>query len=250
MNLAADSPVDRSIDGRGAFIKTNIVGTFTLLQEALRYWRGLELKRRDNFRLPHISTDEVFGTLGQEGLFTESSHYAPNSPYAASKAASDHLVCAWRETYGLPTIITNCGNNYGPFHFLEKLIRHMIIKALAGESLPVYGDGMNIHDSLYVEDHARALALVLDRGRVGETYNIGGRGERTNIEVVQTICDLLDRMEPWHRIFRRAARCTITSSGGAATTCSIAFITRSMSNAAKGRNATPAPPPRSSIVKA
>jgi dTDP-glucose 4,6-dehydratase len=196
MNLAAESHVDRSIDGPAAFIDTNIVGTFTLLQEALRYWRGLDRARREAFRLLHVSTDEVFGTLGTDGLFTENSPYAPNSPYAASKAASDHLVRAWLKTYELPTIVTNCCNNYGPYQFPEKLIPLMIIKGLAEEPLPVYGDGLNIRDWLYVEDHARALALVLAEGRVGETYNIGSRSERTNIDVVRTICDLLDRIAP------------------------------------------------------
>lgn len=196
MNLAAESHVDRSIEGPAEFIQTNIVGTFTLLQETLRYWGSLPRSRRAAFRLLHISTDEVYGTLGTDGLFTEETAYAPNSPYAASKASSDHLVRAWRETYGLPTIITNCSNNYGPYHFPEKLIPHMIIKALADEELPVYGNGMNVRDWLFVEDHARALVLVLARGRVGETYNVGGRNERTNIHVVRTICDLLDRMEP------------------------------------------------------
>jgi dTDP-glucose 4,6-dehydratase len=196
MNLAAESHVDRSIDGPAEFIQTNIVGTFTLLQEALRHWRTLEPAPRTTFRLLHISTDEVYGSLGTSGLFTETTAYAPNSPYAASKASSDHLVRAWRETYELPTIVTNCSNNYGPYHFPEKLIPHMIVKGLAEEELPVYGDGMNVRDWLFVEDHARALALVLARGRVGETYNVGGRNERTNIHVVRTICDLLDRMEP------------------------------------------------------
>jgi dTDP-glucose 4,6-dehydratase len=196
MSLAAESHVDRSIEGPAEFIQTNIVGTFTLLQETLRYWGSLPHPRRAAFRLLHISTDEVYGTLGADGLFTEETAYAPNSPYAASKASSDHLVRAWRETYGLPTIVTNCSNNYGPYHFPEKLIPHMIIKALAEEELPVYGNGMNVRDWLFVEDHARALVLVLARGRVGETYNVGGRNERTNIHVVRTICDLLDRMEP------------------------------------------------------
>jgi dTDP-glucose 4,6-dehydratase len=196
INLAAESHVDRSIDGPGEFIQTNIVGTFTLLQEALRYWRGLDEGRRANFRLLHVSTDEVYGSLGPDGLFTEISPYAPNSPYSASKASSDHLVRAWRETYELPTIITNCSNNYGPYHFPEKLIPHIIIKGLAEEQLPVYGDGMNIRDWLYVEDHARALCLVIERGRVGETYNVGGRNERTNIHVVTTICELLDSFTP------------------------------------------------------
>jgi dTDP-glucose 4,6-dehydratase len=196
MNLAAESHVDRSIDGPGEFIQTNVVGTFTLLQEALRYWRGLDAARQAAFRFHHISTDEVYGTLGEDGLFTEETAYAPNSPYSASKASSDHLVRAWRETYGLPTLVTNCSNNYGPYHFPEKLIPHMIIKGLAEEPLPVYGDGMNIRDWLYVEDHARALALVVERGVVGETYNVGGRNERTNKAVVETICEILDALRP------------------------------------------------------
>ena len=196
MNLAAESHVDRSIDGPGEFIQTNIVGTFTLLQEALRHWRTLSAEKRAQFRFLHISTDEVFGSLGDEGFFTETTAYAPNSPYSASKASSDHLVRAWRETYELPTLVTNCSNNYGPYHFPEKLIPHMIIKGLAGEPLPVYGDGQNIRDWLYVEDHAKALALVLERGEVGETYNVGGRNERTNLHVVESICDLLDERSP------------------------------------------------------
>jgi dTDP-glucose 4,6-dehydratase len=196
MNLAAESHVDRSIDGPGEFIQTNIVGTFTLLQEALRHWRTLAPAERDAFRFLHISTDEVYGSLGADGLFTETTAYAPNSPYSASKASSDHLVRAWHETYGLPTLVTNCSNNYGPYHFPEKLIPHIIIKALAGEPLPVYGDGKNVRDWLYVEDHAKALRLVLTHGKVGETYNIGGRNERQNLHVVQTICDLLDRLRP------------------------------------------------------
>ncbi|KYG98533.1 dTDP-glucose 4,6-dehydratase [Bradyrhizobium sp. DOA1] len=196
MNLAAESHVDRSIDGPGEFIQTNIVGTFTLLQEAFRYWRSLTAEKRAGFRLLHISTDEVFGSLGEGGLFTETTAYAPCSPYSASKASSDHLVRAWRETYELPTMVTNCSNNYGPYHFPEKLIPHMIIKALAGEPLPVYGDGKNIRDWLYVEDHAKALTMVLESGKIGETYNIGGRNERTNLNVVETICDLLDELSP------------------------------------------------------
>jgi dTDP-glucose 4,6-dehydratase len=196
MNLAAESHVDRSIDGPGAFIQTNIVGTFTLLQETLRYWRALDGGARDGFRFHHVSTDEVYGSLGPEGLFAESDPYAPNSPYAASKASSDHLVRAWRETYGLPTIVTNCCNNYGPYHFPEKLIPHIIIRSLAEQSLPVYGDGANTRDWLHVEDHARALTLAIERGTVGETYNIGARSERTNIEVVKTICALLDEIAP------------------------------------------------------
>ncbi|QIG98771.1 MULTISPECIES: dTDP-glucose 4,6-dehydratase [unclassified Bradyrhizobium] len=196
MNLAAESHVDRSIDGPGEFIQTNIVGTFTILQETLRHWRTLSPEKRDQFRFLHISTDEVFGSLGDEGLFTETTAYAPNSPYSASKASSDHLVRAWHETYGLPTLVTNCSNNYGPYHFPEKLIPHMIIKGLAGEPLPVYGDGQNIRDWLFVEDHAKALTLVLERGEVGETYNVGGRNERTNLHVVESICDLLDEVAP------------------------------------------------------
>lgn len=196
MNLAAESHVDRSIDGPAEFIRTNVVGTFTLLQEALRHWRSLTPARRASFRFLHISTDEVFGSLGSEGLFTERAPYAPNSPYSASKASSDHLVRAWRETYELPTLVTNCSNNYGPYHFPEKLIPHMIIKGLGGESLPVYGDGQNVRDWLFVKDHARALTLVLERGIVGETYNVGGRNERTNLHVVQSICDLLDEEVP------------------------------------------------------
>ena len=196
MNLAAESHVDRSIDGPSAFVQTNLVGTFTLLHETLRYWQSLSRNQRDQFRLLHVSTDEVFGSLPESGLFSEDSPYAPNSPYSATKAGSDHLVRAWRETYGLPTLITNCSNNYGPYHFPEKLIPHMILKALAHEPLPVYGDGMNVRDWLYVEDHARALVLVVKRGAIGETYNIGARSERTNRGVVETVCDLLDKQSP------------------------------------------------------
>ena len=204
MNLAAESHVDRSIDGPSEFIQTNIIGTFTLLQEALRYWRKLDHAAQQRFRFHHISTDEVFGSLGPEGLFTETTPYAPNSPYSASKASSDHLVRAWRETYGLPTLLTNCSNNYGPYHFPEKLIPHMIIRGLAEQSLPVYGKGDNIRDWLYVEDHARALTLVVERGTVGETYNIGGRQERSNIDVVRAICRLLDDFAPSRQGSREA----------------------------------------------
>jgi dTDP-glucose 4,6-dehydratase len=196
MNLAAESHVDRSIDGPGEFIQTNVLGTFCLLQEALRHYRGLKGPQRDGFRFLHVSTDEVFGSLGESGYFLEASPYAPNSPYAASKASSDHLVRAWHETYGLPTLVTNCSNNYGPYHFPEKLIPHMIIKGLAGEKLPIYGDGQNIRDWLYVDDHAKALTIVLEHGTVGETYNVGGRNERTNLQVVKAICDLLDQFSP------------------------------------------------------
>jgi dTDP-glucose 4,6-dehydratase len=196
LHLAAESHVDRSIDGPSEFVQTNIVGTFTLLQETLRYWKTLSPDRRTRFRLLHVSTDEVFGTLGENGFFTEATPYAPNSPYSASKASSDHLVRAWHETYELPTLMTNCSNNYGPYHFPEKLIPHMIIKGLAGEPLPVYGNGQNVRDWLYVEDHAKALTLVLEHGVVGETYNIGGRNERTNLHVVESICDLIDEIDP------------------------------------------------------
>lgn len=196
MNLAAESHVDRSIDGPAEFIQTNVVGTFTLLQEALRHWRGLTPTRRERFRFLHVSTDEVFGSLGVSGMFGEDSAYAPNSPYSASKASSDHLVRAWRETYELPTMVTNCSNNYGPYHFPEKLIPHMIIRGLANEPLPVYGDGGNIRDWLYVADHAKALTLVLEHGGVGETYNIGARCERSNLDVVSQICELLDQISP------------------------------------------------------
>jgi dTDP-glucose 4,6-dehydratase len=196
MNLAAESHVDRSIDAPAAFIETNVAGTFTLLQEALRHWRSLDRAAQARFRFHHVSTDEVYGSLGRDGMFSETTPYAPNSPYSASKASSDHLVRAWRETYGLPTIVTNCCNNYGPYQFPEKLIPHIIIKALAGEPLPVYGDGGNVRDWLQVEDHARALALVVERGAVGETYNVGARSERRNIDVVKAICALIDEIEP------------------------------------------------------
>jgi dTDP-glucose 4,6-dehydratase len=196
MHLAAESHVDRSIDGPGAFIQTNVVGTYVLLQEALRHWRGLPGERRDAFRFHHISTDEVFGSLGPEGLFEETTPYAPNSPYSASKAGSDHLVRAWHHTFGLPTIITNCSNNYGPYHFPEKLIPLMILNALEGKPLPVYGRGENVRDWLYVDDHAKALLLAVAHGRPGESYNIGGGCERRNIDVVHAVCDLMDEMAP------------------------------------------------------
>jgi dTDP-glucose 4,6-dehydratase len=195
-HLAAESHVDRSIDGPGAFIQTNVVGTYTLLDQALAYWRSLDGERRAGFRFHHISTDEVYGSLGDEGLFTESTAYDPRSPYSASKAGSDHLVRAWGHTYGLPVLVTNCSNNYGPYHFPEKLIPLIIIRALAGDPLPVYGDGSNVRDWLYVEDHARALRTVFERGTPGETYNVGGNSERRNIEVVQSICVALDRLQP------------------------------------------------------
>jgi dTDP-glucose 4,6-dehydratase len=196
MNLAAESHVDRSIDAPGAFVETNVVGTYVVLQEALRHWRGLSPDGQKAFRMMHISTDEVFGTLGPTGFFAETTPYSPNSPYSASKAASDHLVRAWRETYGLPTIVTNCSNNYGPYHFPEKLIPLMILRGLSGGELPVYGQGANVRDWLYVEDHAQALSLVMERGVPGESYNVGGWNERTNLDVVHVVCDLLDRHAP------------------------------------------------------
>jgi dTDP-glucose 4,6-dehydratase len=196
MHLAAESHVDRSIDGPGEFVQTNVVGTFTLLQAALAYWRGLAPERRDSFRFHHISTDEVFGSLGRDGFFHEDYPYQPNSPYSASKASSDHFVRAWHHTYGLPTVVTNCSNNYGPYHFPEKLIPLMILNALEGKPLPVYGKGENVRDWLYVDDHAEALILVAEKGRVGENYNIGGWNERTNLEVVRAICKLVDELAP------------------------------------------------------
>ena len=196
LNLAAESHVDRSIDGPSDFIQTNIVGTYTILQSALGYWRSLPKAEAEAFRFHHISTDEVYGSLGAEGLFREDTPYQPNSPYSASKAASDHLVRAWHHTYKLPTITTNCSNNYGPYHFPEKLIPLTILNALEGKPLPVYGRGENIRDWLYVEDHAEALLTAVERGTPGETYNVGGANERRNLEVVETICDLLDELRP------------------------------------------------------
>lgn len=194
MHLAAETHVDRSIDGPADFIQTNVVGTLNLLQAALGYWETLPESRKRDFRFLHISTDEVYGTLGETGAFTETTPYSPNSPYSASKAASDHLVRAWLHTYGLPTLVTNCSNNYGPFQFPEKLIPLIVIKALQGQPLPVYGNGQNIRDWLFVEDHVRALDLVCRRGRVGETYNIGGNAEKTNLEVVNTLCGIVDEL--------------------------------------------------------
>jgi len=196
MHLAAESHVDRSIDGPMEFVTTNVVGTATLLGAARAYWQGLPAARRAAFRFLHVSTDEVYGTLGAEGLFTEDTPYRPNSPYSASKAGSDHLARAWHETYGMPVLITNCSNNYGPYQFPEKLIPLMILKGLAGEPLPVYGNGANVRDWLYVEDHAEALCLVLEKGVPGRTYNIGGACEKTNLEVVRELCTLLDARAP------------------------------------------------------
>ena len=204
LHLAAESHVDRSIDGPRAFIETNVVGTYNLLQAALEHWRGLSAGagagrsegEGERFRFLHVSTDEVYGSLGPEGYFTETTPYQPNSPYSASKAGSDHLVRAWHHTYGLPVLVTNCSNNYGPYQFPEKLIPVLILKALAGEPLPIYGAGDNVRDWLFVEDHAAALCLALAQGRPGETYNIGGRSERTNIEIARAVCALLDELVP------------------------------------------------------
>ncbi|MCF7222397.1 dTDP-glucose 4,6-dehydratase [Marilutibacter chinensis] len=196
INFAAESHVDRSIDGPAAFVQTNVVGTLSLLEKARDYWKALEPAARDAFRFLHVSTDEVYGTLGETGRFSETTPYAPNSPYSASKAASDHLVRAFHHTYGLPVLTTNCSNNYGPYHFPEKLIPLVIAKALAGEPLPVYGDGRQVRDWLFVRDHCDAIRTVLERGRVGETYNVGGNSEKQNIEVVKTICRLLDERRP------------------------------------------------------
>ena len=197
MHLAAESHVDRSIDSPSDFMQTNIIGTYTLLEQARIYWQALPKAAQDAFRFHHVSTDEVFGDLERpEDFFTEETPYAPSSPYSASKASSDHLVRAWYRTYGLPTLITNCSNNYGPFHFPEKLIPHVILNALAGKPLPVYGDGSQIRDWLYVEDHAKALLSVVRNGEIGETYNIGGHNEKQNLQVVEIICDLLEELAP------------------------------------------------------
>lgn len=196
VHLAAESHVDRSIDGPAEFLRTNVTGTFSLLQESLRYWQSLSGAERTDFRFVHVSTDEVFGSLGSEGFFTEETPYAPNSPYSASKASSDHFVRAWRHTYGLPTVTTNCSNNYGPFQFPEKLIPLTIRNALADKKLPVYGKGENIRDWLYVDDHCRALRVVMEQGKPGETYNVGGANEWKNIDVVNGICALVDELSP------------------------------------------------------
>lgn len=196
VNFAAESHVDRSIDGPAAFINTNVVGTFNLLDKALGYWKSLDQAGRDNFRFLHVSTDEVYGSLEDDGAFTEQTAYAPSSPYSASKAASDHLVRAWHHTYGLPTLTTNCSNNYGPYQYPEKLIPLMILNALAGKPLPIYGNGLNVRDWLYVEDHCRAIWAVIEKGEPGQMYNVGGNSEKTNLQVVDTLCTLLDELLP------------------------------------------------------
>lgn len=196
MHLAAESHVDRSITGAGEFIQTNIVGTFVMLEVARAYWDGLSSDRKEKFRFLHVSTDEVYGSLGEDGFFTEETAYDPSSPYSASKAASDHLLTAWQRTYGFPGLISNCSNNYGPYHFPEKLIPLVTLNALEMKKLPVYGDGSNVRDWLYVRDHARALLMILQKGRLGEKYNVGGNNERTNLQVVHAICDTLDELRP------------------------------------------------------
>jgi dTDP-glucose 4,6-dehydratase len=206
VHLAAESHVDRSIDGPGAFVQTNVVGTFVLLHEARRYWAALDAADQAAFRFLHVSTDEVFGSLGPTGFFSEETAYSPRSPYSASKAASDHLVRAWHHTYGLPVLLTNCSNNYGPFQFPEKLVPLTILNALAGKPLPVYGRGENVRDWLFVDDHAEALITVLERGRVGETYAIGGHNERQNLDVVHEICDAVDELVPADRPRRELVR--------------------------------------------
>jgi dTDP-glucose 4,6-dehydratase len=199
MHLAAESHVDRSITGAADFIQTNVIGTFTLLEAARDHWTALKGAAKDAFRFLHVSTDEVYGSLGDTGFFTEETPYDPSSPYSASKASSDHLAVAWQRTYGLPVVVSNCSNNYGPYHFPEKLIPLTILNALAGERLPVYGKGENVRDWLYVEDHARALDMIIERGRAGETYNVGGRNERRNIDVVRRICAVLDTLASSNR---------------------------------------------------
>ncbi len=196
MHLAAESHVDRSISGAADFVQTNVMGTFSLLEAARHYWNDLSSARKEAFRFLHVSTDEVYGSLGDEGLFEEVTPYDPSSPYSASKAASDHLAIAWHRTYGLPVVVSNCSNNYGPYHFPEKLIPLIILNAMDGKPLPVYGEGTNIRDWLYVEDHARALDLIASRGRLGEKYNVGGRNERRNIDVVKRVCSLMDELRP------------------------------------------------------
>jgi dTDP-glucose 4,6-dehydratase len=206
LHLAAESHVDRSISGPRDFVETNVIGTYAMLEAARAYWAGLSGAAKDSFRFLHVSTDEVYGSLGPDGLFHETTPYDPSSPYSASKAASDHLAKAWFRTYGLPVVVSNCSNNYGPYHFPEKLIPLVILNALEGKALPVYGDGSNIRDWLYVEDHARALSLIATKGDLGETYNVGGRNERTNLQVVEKICDELDKLVPGERPRRELIR--------------------------------------------
>lgn len=214
MHLAAESHVDRSIDGPAVFIQTNVVGTYTMLEAATAYWRGLDDSQKSIFRFHHISTDEVFGSLGHDGKFVETTPYSPRSPYSASKAASDHLVAAWHETFGLPTVMSNCSNNYGPYHFPEKLIPLTILNALEAKPLPVYGDGSNVRDWLYVGDHAAALVNIATKGKTGESYNVGGDAERSNLDVVHAICDILDEVRPIDGFKRRELISFVTDRPG------------------------------------
>lgn len=211
MHLAAESHVDRSINGSAEFVRTNVVGTHVLLEAAREYWAALDTRRRESFRFLHVSTDEVYGSLGAEGLFTETTAYDPHSPYAATKAASDHLASAWRHTYGLPVVISNCSNNYGPNQFPEKLIPLAILNGIEGKPMPVYGDGSNVRDWLYVDDHADALHLIVERGEVGQTYNVGGHNERRNIDVVTAVCDLLDELAPDAKLDARRSLITFVT---------------------------------------
>jgi dTDP-glucose 4,6-dehydratase len=207
MHLAAESHVDRSITGAATFFETNVMGTLSLLHAARQYWSGLKGEAKDTFRFLHVSTDEVYGSLGDQGLFCETTAYNPSSPYSASKAASDHLAIAWHRTYGFPVVISNCSNNFGPYHFPEKLIPLLILNAIEGKPLPIYGDGSNIRDWLYVEDHIRALQLITLNGRVGERYNVGGLNERRNIDVAQHICEIMDRLRPRSKPHETLAGC-------------------------------------------
>lgn len=223
MHLAAESHVDRSIDDPGDFMTTNVMGTFSMLQAALEYYRSLEGEKKERFRFHHISTDEVYGSLGKDGLFTESTPYRPHSPYSASKASSDHLVRAWHDTYGLPVLITNCSNNYGPYQFPEKLIPVVVLKALGGEPIPVYGKGENVRDWLYVEDHCEALLTVVSSGKPGETYNIGGNNEKTNLELVELLCSHLDELRPARTAGATGSRSPLCRTGPA-TTCAMRLM--------------------------
>ena len=236
IHLAAESHVDRSITGSDAFIQTNIVGTFSMLEAARAYWLALPREKRDRFRFLHVSTDEVYGSLGTDGLFVETTPYDPSSPYSASKAASDHLVSAWARTYGFPAVISNCSNNYGPYHFPEKLIPLIILNAIYGKPLPVYGAGTNVRDWLYVEDHARALDVIVSRGRAGEKYNVGGRNERCNIDVVRKICSILDQLRPVPRPYELAHHFRDGSAGTRPPLCDRRLQARTRTRLASCRN--------------
>ena len=240
IHLAAESHVDRSITGSKAFIQTNIVGAFSMLEAARAYWEELPPTKLERFRFLHVSTDEVYGSLGEGGLFVETTPYDPRSPYSASKAASDHLVSAWAHTYGFPALISNCSNNYGPYHFPEKLIPLVILNAIHGEALPVYGAGANVRDWLYVEDHARALDLIVSRGRIGEKYNVGGRNERRNVDVVRTICKILDRLRPMGDRTRRSSHSSPTARAMICATRSTPPSWRANLAGGRSRASTPA----------